>query len=107
MRVPAENALSALICSCGADVVMTEVTNLKAASQRIVVPLNEGLKIRALSEKSNFRKNVSLSNKPSGQSSEIEAETITVRVKFRRKGDEEFVCRESSNTKREYDECSI
>ena len=46
VRVSAENELTALICSCGADVVMTEVTNLKAASQRIVVPLIEGLKIR-------------------------------------------------------------
>ena len=33
VRVPAENALTALICSCGADVVMTEENNLKAPSQ--------------------------------------------------------------------------
>ena len=78
MRVLAENALTVLICSCGAVVVMTEVTNLKEASQRILVPLIEELKIRALSEKSNFRKNVSLSNKLSVSSSEIEAESITV-----------------------------
>ena len=65
LRVLAENALTALICSCGAEVVMREVSNLKAASQRIVVPLIEGLKSRALSEKSNYRRNVSVSTKPS------------------------------------------
>ena len=84
MRVPAENELTALICSGGAEVVMREVSNLRAASQRIVVPLTEGLKNRALSEKLNCRKNVSLSNKPSVSSSETEAETITVGVKLRR-----------------------
>ena len=41
MRVPEDNALTALICSCGAEIVMTEVNNLRAASQRIVVPLSE------------------------------------------------------------------
>ena len=71
------------------------------------MPLIEGLKSRALSEKSNFRKNVVLSNKASMLSSETEVETITVGVKFRMKGDEEFACRESSNTKREYDGCSF
>ena len=53
--MPAENELTALICSCGADVVMTEENNLKAASQWIVMLLIEGLKSRALSAKFNFR----------------------------------------------------
>ena len=31
VRVPAENELTALICSCGVDVVMTEVNNCKGS----------------------------------------------------------------------------
>ena len=53
--MPAENELAALICSGGEVVVMREVNNLGAASQRIVVPLIEGLKSRELSAKFNFR----------------------------------------------------